>query len=202
MPASSVLPSPLPTRMSLHHLTPSHIPHISPLLLDIQRLSSVVSQASGMGHQAGLVLSSRTPHRMYISPDASMQTQAAGHRECSHPARPRYVALWSTVRAHRRRGRSLVQRPSHLDTPLAGPCKSTRRCWSRRLLLPPSRHTTQPMCLSLSGSCKPTCKALHCQTPIGEGGGCNSICKEARVDDASLSHHQGLLHALTAPSSL
>jgi hypothetical protein len=36
-------------------------------LLDVQRLSSVVSQASGMGHQAGLVLSSRTPHRMYLS---------------------------------------------------------------------------------------------------------------------------------------
>jgi hypothetical protein len=40
--ASSVLPYPLPTRMSLHHLTPSHIPHIPSLLLDVQRLSSVL----------------------------------------------------------------------------------------------------------------------------------------------------------------
>jgi hypothetical protein len=65
--ASSVLPSPLPTHMSLHHLPPSHMPHIPSLSLDVQRLSSVLSQASGMGHQAGLVLSSRTPHRMYLS---------------------------------------------------------------------------------------------------------------------------------------
>jgi hypothetical protein len=36
-------------------------------LLDVQRLSSVLSQAPGMGHQAGLVLSSRTPLRMYLS---------------------------------------------------------------------------------------------------------------------------------------
>jgi hypothetical protein len=63
----AVLPSPLPTRMSLHHLTPSHIPHIPPLLLDVPRLSSVRSPASGMGHQAGLVLSSRTDQRMCIS---------------------------------------------------------------------------------------------------------------------------------------
>jgi hypothetical protein len=62
--ASSVLPSPLLTRMSMHHLTPSHIPHIPSLLLDVQRLRSGLSQASGMGHQAGLVLSSRTPIRM------------------------------------------------------------------------------------------------------------------------------------------
>jgi hypothetical protein len=59
--------------------TTSH-PHIPSLLLDVQRLSSVVSQASGMGHPAGLVVSSRTPHsNVSLSPDdASMQTQAAG----------------------------------------------------------------------------------------------------------------------------
>jgi hypothetical protein len=81
--ASSVLPSPLPTRMSLHHLTPSCIPHIPCLLLDVQRLSSVLSQASGMGASGRpCVLSSRTPPRMYLSPhDTTMHTQAAGHRE-------------------------------------------------------------------------------------------------------------------------
>jgi hypothetical protein len=42
-----------------HTLT--HPSHPLSLLLDVQRLSSVLSQASGMGHQAGLVLSSRTP---------------------------------------------------------------------------------------------------------------------------------------------
>jgi hypothetical protein len=79
--AASALPSPLPTRMSLHHLTPSDISHLPSLLLDAQRLSSGVSQASGMGHQAGLVLSSPTLFDLHFSPDASMQTQAAGHRE-------------------------------------------------------------------------------------------------------------------------
>jgi hypothetical protein len=65
--ASSMLPSPLPTRMSLHHLTPPHMPHIPSLSLDVERLSSGLLQASRMGHQAGLVLSSRTPIRMYLS---------------------------------------------------------------------------------------------------------------------------------------
>jgi hypothetical protein len=37
--ASSMLPSPLPTRMSLHHLTPWHMSHFAYLLLDVQRLS-------------------------------------------------------------------------------------------------------------------------------------------------------------------
>jgi hypothetical protein len=109
--ASSMLLSPLPTRMSLHHLTPSHIPHLPSLLLDVQRLSSVVSQASGSRQQAGLVFSSRITN-LYLPPDdASMQTQAAGHRERHGYPSPRYVALWSTVRAHRRHGRSPVQRP-------------------------------------------------------------------------------------------
>jgi hypothetical protein len=111
--ASSVLPSPLPTRMSLHHLTPSHISHIQSLLLDVQRLSSVLSQASGMGHQAGLVCSPplHPITKVSLTHDAaSMQTQAAGQKEQIQDCR-RYVALWSTVRAHRRHGRSLVQRP-------------------------------------------------------------------------------------------
>jgi hypothetical protein len=65
--ASSVLPSPLPTRMSLHHLTPSHPFYIPSLWLDVPRLSSIIVQESGMGHQAGLVLSSCTPLRLCIS---------------------------------------------------------------------------------------------------------------------------------------
>jgi hypothetical protein len=47
-----------------HHTLISHIP---PLLLDVQRLSSAVSQASGMGHQAGLVCSLPAPQ-----PNASL----------------------------------------------------------------------------------------------------------------------------------
>jgi hypothetical protein len=59
-----------PTPMSLHHLTPSYIPS---LLLDVQRFSSVLSQASGMGHLVGRVLSSRTPHSIVCSsPEANM----------------------------------------------------------------------------------------------------------------------------------
>jgi hypothetical protein len=58
-------------------------PTSPPLLLDVQRLSSGLSHASGMGHQAGLVCSLPAPHNecVYQSPDASMQTQAAGHRD-------------------------------------------------------------------------------------------------------------------------
>jgi hypothetical protein len=101
--ASSVLPSPLPTRMSLHHLTPSHIPHMSSLLLDVQRLSSGVSQASGMGHQAGLVLS-LFPHpypNIYIPhpPTLACRRRPLDTGKLEHHRHPRYVALWSTVRA-------------------------------------------------------------------------------------------------------
>jgi hypothetical protein len=61
-----------------------HIPHIPSLLLDVQRLSSVLSRASGMGHQAGLVCSLPVPHTECVSlspADAIMQTQAAGQRK-------------------------------------------------------------------------------------------------------------------------
>jgi hypothetical protein len=86
--ASSVLPSPLPTPTSLHHLTPSHSPHIPYLLLDVQRLSSVLSSVRHGASSRPCALSSRTPPHVYTSPDdASMQTQAAG--------------LWETRRANR-----------------------------------------------------------------------------------------------------
>jgi hypothetical protein len=41
--------------------TLTHPSHLPSLLLDVQRLRSVVSQASGMGHQAGLVRSLPAP---------------------------------------------------------------------------------------------------------------------------------------------
>jgi hypothetical protein len=80
--ASSVLPSPLPTRMSLHHLTPSHIPHIPSLLLDVPRLSSVVSSVRhGASGRPGALFPHSTPNVSLSLDDASMQTQAAGHRD-------------------------------------------------------------------------------------------------------------------------
>jgi hypothetical protein len=107
--ASSLLPSPLPTRMSLHHSHPHmpQIPHLCYLMYSASAVSSLKRQAWGI-RQA---LCALFPHPTYecisLSPDdASMQTQAAGPRENVRYPRPRYVALWSTVRAHRRYGRS------------------------------------------------------------------------------------------------
>jgi hypothetical protein len=78
---SSVLPSQPPHACPC---TTSHPPPHAPtsyLSCLMYSASAVSSQASGMGHQAGLVLFSRTPPNVYLSPDAaSMQTQAAGHR--------------------------------------------------------------------------------------------------------------------------
>jgi hypothetical protein len=135
-------PSPHACPCTTSHPHISHIPDIPSLLLDVERLSSVLSQASGMGHQAGLALSSPAPHYECISHPMLACRRRPLDTGVSRKAGHRYVALWSTVRAHRRHGRSLVQRPSHLDTPLAGPYKSPLRCWSRGLLLPPSSHHT------------------------------------------------------------
>jgi hypothetical protein len=157
--------------MSLHHLTPPHIPHVPSLLLDVQRLSSVLSSVRHGASGRPCVLSSRIPLRMCISHPIML---ACRRRPLDTGTRKKrksheYVALWSTVRAHRRHGRSLVQRPSHLDTPLAGPCKSPlclaglRGCSCRALL------TTQPMSLSLVHA-SPHARPYTARDPEGRRG--------------------------------
>jgi hypothetical protein len=82
--ASSVLPSPLPTRIPLHHLTASHIPHIPSLsccMYSASAVSSLKRQAWGIRH-ALCSLPAPYTECIYLSltAPASMQTQAAGHR--------------------------------------------------------------------------------------------------------------------------
>jgi hypothetical protein len=144
--------------------TLSHPLHPISLLLDVQRLSSVVSQASGMGHQAGLVRSLPAPHGMYLSPDAaSMQTQAAGHRDA------RSQQLSSLCRTTVHSARTPTTRPLPRPAAIASRHATSRAmqvtslpCCSRRLLLPPSLHHTAHV--SLWCIYKPTCKALPCHT--------------------------------------
>jgi hypothetical protein len=60
-------------------------------------------------------------------------------------------------------------------------------------------YTTQPM--SLSRSCQPTYKALHCETER-KGGDCIRIRITNKPEWMTplRCHHQGLLHRLATPS--
>jgi hypothetical protein len=97
--ASSVLPSPLRTRMSLHHLTPSHISPLSCLMYSASAVSSLKRQAWGI-RQALCSLPATHPECISLSPhDASMQTQAAGHRE-PHAAKVVGMSHYGSQCAH------------------------------------------------------------------------------------------------------
>jgi hypothetical protein len=90
--ASSVLPSPLPTRMFLHHVTPSHIPPC--LMYSASTASSLKRQAWGIRQALCALFSHPTPDVSLSPIDASMQTQAAGHRE---PTQPTWSAVCCTM---------------------------------------------------------------------------------------------------------
>jgi hypothetical protein len=128
-----------------------------------------------------------------------MQTQAAGHREQSHLS-----SLICRTMVHS--ARTPTTRPLPRSAAIASRHATSRAMQVtsalllyRRLLLPPSIHHTAHV--SLSRSCKPTCKALHCITQRGGRGSHHNVQSQARVDDASLRwRHQALVHTLATPS--
>jgi hypothetical protein len=181
--ASSVLPSPLPTRMSLHHLTPSHIPHMPSLLLDVQRLSRVLSRVR---HGASGRPCAPFPHptsNVSLTPDdASMQTQAAGPEgygaQCTSPV---YRTMVHSARTPTTRP---LPRPAAI---------ASRHATSRAMRIPSALLVSQAAPAALFSPHSP-CRSLvvvhaspharpYTGTPRGEGGGWQTPTEqEARVD--------------------
>jgi hypothetical protein len=115
------------------------------------------------------------PHpstNVYLSPDASMQTQAAGYREveCSR----RHLVCHTMVHS----ARTPTTRPLPRPAAIASRHATSRAMQVTSVLLvsqaaPAALSSPHSPCLSLSlsRSCKPTCKALHCHKhPEGREG--------------------------------
>jgi hypothetical protein len=170
--ASPVLPSPLPTRMSLHHLTPSHPSPFIPLLLDVQRLSSVLSRVRHGASGRPCALFPHSNANVYLS----HPNLACRRRPLDTGVRPN---TWSSVcRTMVHSARTPTTRPLPRPAAITSRHATSRAMQVTSALLvsqaaPAALSSPHSSCLSLSCSCKPTCK------------GCNTML-EPRVDDASL----------------
>jgi hypothetical protein len=151
-----------------HTLTPSHIPS---LLLGVPRLSSGLPQASGMGHQAGLVLSSRTPIHMYLSHPMllacrrrPLDTGTAGGNTSS------------VCRTMVHSARTPTTRPLPRPAAIASRHATSRAMQVTSGLLlwhtaPAALSSPHSPCLSLVHA-SPHARPYTVRRPRGEGGGC------------------------------
>jgi hypothetical protein len=186
--ASSVLPSPLATRMSLRHLTLSSPTYrLSCVMYSASVVSSLKRQPWGI--RQALCALFHIPLRMHIS-----HPMLACRRRPLDTGKHRNAAASSVCRTRVHSARTPTTRPLPRPAAIASRHATSRAMQVTSALLlsqaaTAALFTTQPMSVSISCQCKPTYKALHCQRPIGKEGGRQDRQHEARVDDASLRCH-------------